>query len=185
MNKGGRYANLSPMHNVKPVPRDSHHHVPSSKSSNKGSSSAKVSSSSNQVAEGGGDPTTMCCITSTQSSLSIATETVPATTSNANTNTATAAENHPSNSASWVGRKVDALFSPVLSFLNGASGAEEEGGGADETLSSGEIDFCPNGDDYGVKSGEKKKGEDEEEVENMVREALLQVSYRLDLCFCH
>ena len=55
-------------------------------------------------------------------------------------------EEDEESSASWVGRKVDALFSPVLSFLSSASKDDEEaaaglgpGGNADDEDEESEI----------------------------------------------
>mmetsp|Transcript_13076 Transcript_13076/g.22317 ORF Transcript_13076/g.22317 Transcript_13076/m.22317 type:complete len:573 (-) Transcript_13076:147-1865(-) len=155
-----RYTNLSPMHNVKPVPRDSHH-VPAQGSEEDGTTAA-----------------TICCITATESSLSVVTEAPTVAT----TSTADTAESPTSHSASWVGRKVDALFSPVLSFLNGASGGEEEegdGGGGEPLAADGGEGASSKADltSFFAKEtsdGDKNESEEEEEVQKMVREALLQ-----------
>eukprot|EP00984_Skeletonema_dohrnii_P023480 scaffold12572_cov75-Skeletonema_dohrnii-CCMP3373.AAC.1 len=158
-----RYTNLSPMHNVKPVPRDSHHHVPA------------------QGSEEDGTTATICCITATESSLSVVTE-APTVAAPTAATADTAAESPSSHSASWVGRKVDALFSPVLSFLNGASGGEEEegDGGDGEPLAAATDDDGVGAADLSSllakeqSDGDKTKSEEEEEVQKMVREALLQ-----------
>eukprot|EP00984_Skeletonema_dohrnii_P024411 scaffold13529_cov110-Skeletonema_dohrnii-CCMP3373.AAC.1 len=161
------------MHNVKPVPRDSHH-VPAAQGGEEDGTTAAA----------------ICCITATESSLSVVTEApVAATTSTADT--AATAESPSSHSASWVGRKVDALFSPVLSFLNGASGGEEEEGD-----DGGEPLAVDDGEGASSKAdltsllakensdGDKNTSEEEEEVQKMVREALLQVSESCSLCSC-
>jgi len=163
------------MHNVKPVPRDSHH-VPAQGSEEDGTTAA-----------------TICCITATESSLSVVTEapTVPTTTTA--DAAADTAESPSSHSASWVGRKVDALFSPVLSFLNGASGGEEEegdGGGGGEPLAADGGEGASSKADLTsflakeTSDGDKNESEEEEEVQKMVREALLQVSESYTLCSC-
>jgi len=148
------------MHNVKPVPRDSHH-VPAQGSEEDGTTTA-----------------TICCITATESSLSVVTEapTVPTTT--ATDATAATAESPSSHSASWVGRKVDALFSPVLSFLNGASGGEEEegdGGGGGEPLAADGGEGASSKADLTsflakeTSDGDKNESEEEEEVQKMAK----------------
>eukprot|EP00579_Thalassiosira_antarctica_P000242 CAMPEP_0201869466 /NCGR_PEP_ID=MMETSP0902-20130614/2976_1 /ASSEMBLY_ACC=CAM_ASM_000551 /TAXON_ID=420261 /ORGANISM="Thalassiosira antarctica, Strain CCMP982" /LENGTH=489 /DNA_ID=CAMNT_0048394983 /DNA_START=240 /DNA_END=1709 /DNA_ORIENTATION=- len=84
---------LSPMHNVKRVPRDSHH------VSTTPSAPLKLDDSVGDACE---------------SKLSIETELY--------TNSADeVGDGESPASASWVGRKVDAIFSPVLSFLQGAT----------------------------------------------------------------
>mmetsp|Transcript_13075 Transcript_13075/g.22313 ORF Transcript_13075/g.22313 Transcript_13075/m.22313 type:complete len:566 (-) Transcript_13075:147-1844(-) len=150
-----RYTNLSPMHNVKPVPRDSHH-VPAQGSEEDGTTAA-----------------TICCITATESSLSVVTEAPTVAT----TSTADTAESPTSHSASWVGRKVDALFSPVLSFLNGASGGEEEegdGGGGEPLAADGGEGASSKADltSFFAKEtsdGDKNESEEEEEVQKMAK----------------
>lgn len=156
-----RYANLSPMHNVKPVPRDSHHSIPAP-----------------QKVKGGKTDDIGHCISATESSLSIVTE-APTTTGGESPSS--------SNSASWVGRKVDAIFSPVLSFLNGASatagGEEDDGGGEDKAFAT-DVEGGTSAAKANLASllTKEKKSENEseveknEEVQKMVREALLQVS---------
>lgn len=160
-----RYTNLSPMHNVKPVPRDSHHTTVPPK-----------------VKTGGTDEngtTIGCCISATESSLSIVTEAPVAAAGGSESPSS-------SNSASWVGRKVDAIFSPVLSFLNGAStagssGEEEQDGGEETTLAAAARADVEGSAKTNLASLLTKEEQSESEVENeevqkMVREALLQVS---------
>jgi len=151
------------MHNVKPVPRDSHH-VPAQGSEEDGTTATA----------------TICCITATESSLSVVTEAPVAAPTAAAADAA--AESPSSHSASWVGRKVDALFSPVLSFLNGASGGEEEegDGGGGEPLAVDDGEGASSKADLTSLLAEEKSDDDkntseeEEEVQKMVREALLQ-----------
>ena len=96
------YSNLSPMHSIRPVPRDSH-----------------LSLHNNNTQD-----------------LSIPDEFGPSLSQESELSEVLAAEQRedvgcgdasdgesPSNhsSSSWVGRKVDAIFSPVLSFLHGAT----------------------------------------------------------------
>jgi hypothetical protein len=89
------------------------------------------------------------------------------------------AESPSNNSASaWVGRKVDAIFSPVLSFLNGAASSSSSsscggGGGGEEKDGDGEKKAA-NGNDSSEKENKLEKkmsgGDDvEDEVEKMVR----------------
>jgi len=161
------------MHNVKPVPRDSHHIA----------LKAKGGAAADGIEENG---STICCITATESSLSIVTE-APVAAASGTTAAAgggVAGSESPSsssNSASWVGRKVDALFSPVLSFLNGASagGEEQDDGGCDDKTSveGGTSSAKANLTSLLTKEKSSDGGstnEDEEEVQKMVREALLQ-----------
>jgi hypothetical protein len=153
------------MHNVKAVPRDSHHVVPKVK---------RVEQDEETTDSG-----TMCSIPATESTLSIVTEAPDV----ADPPVTTAASTLSSSSFSAaVGRKVDALFSPVLSFLNAASVATG-GGGEEEELDGGEK--LANVEQLGSVNVsahltssslvEKKIEEEEEEVQNMVREALRQV----------
>jgi len=171
-----RYTNLSPMHNVKPVPRDSHHVVPAPQ---------KVKGSNSSGGEDDHNNSNICCITATESSLSIITE-APGASTTTTTNTGTA-ENPASHSASWVGRKVDALFSPVLSFLNGSSSGGEEEEGHDGCLGGDggeQLAVADDGEGASAKANlasslikEKRsdgESEDGEEVQKMVREVLLQ-----------
>jgi hypothetical protein len=149
------------MHNVKAVPRDSHHTTSKTTTNN----------------EEQGD------IVATESTLSVVTEGPTTTTANAaaatSTTTEMSAESPSNNSASaWVGRKVDAIFSPVLSFLNGAGASSSSscggGGGGEEKDGDGEKK-AENGHDSSEKENklEKKMGGSgdvvEDEVENMVR----------------
>jgi hypothetical protein len=151
-----RYANLSPMHNVKPVPRDSHH------IQDKGGVENEDETSS---------------ITATESTLSIVTEAPTVVVA------APAPPPAASTMLSSVGRKVDAIFSPVLSFLNGASsasgggGEEEEGDGGEKLAAGAAADVASASADLSSLMAQEKKSdeEEEEEVQNMVREALLQV----------
>jgi len=169
--KDARYANLSPMHNVKAVPRDSHHVVPKVK---------RVEQDEETTDSG-----TMCSIPATESTLSIVTEAPDV----ADPPVTTAASTLSSSSFSAaVGRKVDALFSPVLSFLNAASVATG-GGGEEEELDGGEK--LANVEQLGSVNVsahltssslvEKKIEEEEEEVQNMVREALRQAKTDLQI----
>jgi len=162
--KDARYANLSPMHNVKAVPRDSHHVVPKVK---------RVEQDEETTDSG-----TMCSIPATESTLSIVTEAPDV----ADPPVTTAASTLSSSSFSAaVGRKVDALFSPVLSFLNAASVATGGGGDEEEELDGGEK--LANVEQLGsvnvsahlTSSSLVEKKIEEEEVQNMVREALRQV----------
>lgn len=167
-NEEALHANLSPMHNVRAVPRDSHH--------------VRKAANSKRVDDVN---TIVDSIATTESTLSIVTEDPTAAIA--------AAESSSNNSASWVGRKVDALFSPVLNFLNGgaitgggssgASGKEERDiGGGDKvattaTANNGSTNVVDPHVMVKEKEVEKKKTSDENkmEVQNMVREALLQV----------
>jgi hypothetical protein len=148
------------MHNVKAVPRDSHH------------TKGKATTNNEEPA---GD------ILGTESTLSVVTEgptTTTATAAAATTSTTTemSAESPSNNSASaWVGRKVDAIFSPVLSFLNGAASSSSSscGGGGEEKDGDGEKK-AENGNDSSEKENKLEKkmvgGDDvEDEVEKMVR----------------
>jgi len=166
-----RYTNLSPMHNVKPVPRDSHHTIPATQ---------KVKGGAASGADENGTT-----IAATESSLSIATEAPPPPAAAASSGGESPSS---SNSASWVGRKVDAIFSPVLSFLNGASaGGEEEDGVTTSSLSAGasaDVEGSGTTTSSSAKANlsslltkensESKSEVENEEVQKMVREALLQ-----------
>lgn len=154
-----RYANLSPMHNVKAVPRDSHHVVPKVK---------RVEQDEETIT----DCSTICSIPATESTLSIVTEAPDV-----------AAASTSSSFSAAVGRKVDALFSPVLSFLNGASASgvdgEEEVDGGEKLANSKEHGGSAKASvEKEKKNGERKSDVEEEEVQNMVREALRQVRER-------
>jgi hypothetical protein len=154
-----RYANLSPMHNVKAVPRDSHHVVPKVK---------RVEQDEETIT----DSSTICSIPATESTLSIVTEAPDVATASTSSSFSAA-----------VGRKVDALFSPVLSFLNGASASgvdgEEEVDGGEKLANSKEHGGSAKASvEKEKKNGERKSDVEEEEVQNMVREALRQVRER-------
>lgn len=112
----------SPMHCVKPVPRDSHVTTHGRGSTNaKGAANVKDASSDNI-------------------------ESVAANLSSELSNTTDSFPHAPSGKEpvdagnSWMGRKVDALFSPVLSFLNVREQTDKEknvgGGGDDSTKQS-------------------------------------------------
>lgn len=116
---------MSPMHSVKPVPRNSHNAI-STNYDNHGTTTAAPPAA------------TLLRLHPTDSELSIATE-------GYTVDDAIVARSYDDNavdsrhcggedgaetpsSASWVGRKVDAIFSPVLSFLHGATATTAGGG---------------------------------------------------------
>jgi len=78
-------------------------------------------------------------------------------------------EESPSNesSASWVGRKVDALFSPVLSFLHGAAGTagEEEGHAIDESAATPPVP-SPSVSSSSLQRSAPRKGESADEIDD-------------------
>ena len=103
----GLRPHLSPMHAVRPVPRDSHHVRNHSSSHHDGQNRSPTA-----------DPQEPCRSNQDKNHVN---------SNNSNRHRLGNDDDgeSPSNrsSASWVGRKVDALFSPVLSFLHGATNA--------------------------------------------------------------
>lgn len=135
---------LSPMHNIRPVPKDSHHFP---------TGSAIAATKPNESSEDASEP-----------KLSIETELY---THSVNDN----GEGDSPVSTSWVGRRVDAIFSPVLSFLQGT------------TNSAATVETVGQIQAQSKKSNNLEKELDSDEntgvVSTMVREALRQARHDL------
>ena len=132
------------MHNVRPVPRDSHH-VPTAHAT----TSAKSDGSA---------------VDACASKLSIETALY--------TNIVNKDEDVDIPSASWVGRKVDAIFSPVLSFLQNTSGDCSNEGKLGRSLAQ------PMLEELGSSTHSSEDSYDNAaDVSSLVREALSQVRF--------
>eukprot|EP00571_Detonula_confervacea_P011655 CAMPEP_0172312408 /NCGR_PEP_ID=MMETSP1058-20130122/17422_1 /TAXON_ID=83371 /ORGANISM="Detonula confervacea, Strain CCMP 353" /LENGTH=464 /DNA_ID=CAMNT_0013025853 /DNA_START=321 /DNA_END=1715 /DNA_ORIENTATION=- len=136
------------MHNARPVPRDSHHLTP--------------------VAIAAMDFDDSAVITH-ERKLSVETD--------VSTNIANEDKDGESPAAaSWVGRKVDAIFSPVLSFLQGATNSTSSCDGADEGNTGGSQTQPNDLEEKEVESFTCAKDSDDHDgvVSSIVREALRQ-----------
>lgn len=144
------------MHNARPVPRDSHHRTP--------------------AAIAAVDPDDSSVVIH-ERKLSVGTD--------AFTNIADEDEDGESPaSASWVGRKVDAIFSPVLSFLQGATHITSSCDEADEGNTGGSQALNDLEKKTTLYTCAKNSDDHAKVVSSMVREALRQASLYLISVFC-
>ncbi len=133
-------AALSPMHNVRPVPRDSHH-VPIAAAvtaTNHNKHNGCVPATTTSAAATASATSSSPAVNNSTNELEIKNyrlamieeirdnrnDTLNSAASGGGEDEETAelsSSNNGTSSASWVGRKVDAIFSPVLSFLSGTT----------------------------------------------------------------